>query len=90
MSAASYKMTEMIPLTSAHLIDRSKDAIFELVCVIKWSILSFPVYITKKRQICNDCNRLNCIALNDEAYGLPKERWFRSMLFSVNASRNPI
>ena len=31
MSAASYKMTEMIPLTSAHLIDRSKDAIFELV-----------------------------------------------------------
>ena len=42
------QMTEMIPLTSAHLIDRSKDAIFELVCVIKWSILSFPVYITKK------------------------------------------
>ena len=48
MSAASYKMTEMIPLTSAYLIDRSRDAIFELVCVIKWSILSFPVYITKK------------------------------------------
>ena len=48
MSAASYKTNEMIPLTSAHLIDRSKDAVFELVCVIKWSILSFPVYITKK------------------------------------------
>ena len=33
MSAASYKMTEMIPSTSAHLIDRSEDAIFELVWV---------------------------------------------------------
>ena len=31
MSAASYKMTEMIPSTSAHLIDRSEDVIFELV-----------------------------------------------------------
>ena len=48
MSAASYKMTEMIPSTSAHLIDRSEDVIFELVWVIKRSILSFPVYITKK------------------------------------------
>ena len=33
MSAASYKMTEMIPSTSSHLIDRSEDAIFELVWV---------------------------------------------------------
>ena len=49
MSAASYKMTEMIPSTSAHLIDRSEDVIFELVWVIKRSILSFPVYITKKK-----------------------------------------
>ena len=48
MSAASYKMTEMIPSTSAHLIDRSEDVIFELVSVMKGSILSFPVYITKK------------------------------------------
>ena len=38
----------MIPSTSAHLIDRSEDVIFELVWVIKRSILSFPVYITKK------------------------------------------
>ena len=30
MSAASYKMTEMIPSTSAHLIDRSEYVIFEL------------------------------------------------------------
>ena len=30
-SAAPYKMTEMIPSTSAHLIDRSKDNTFELV-----------------------------------------------------------
>ena len=30
MSAASYKMTEMIPSTSAHLIDGSEYAIFEL------------------------------------------------------------
>ena len=49
MSAASNKMTEMIPSTSAHLIDRSEDVIFELVWVIKRSILSFPVYITKKK-----------------------------------------
>ena len=52
MSAASYKMTEMIPSTSAHLIDRSEDVIFELVWVISYpikrSILSFPVYITEK------------------------------------------
>ena len=48
MSAASYEMTEMIRSTSALLIDRSKDVIFELVSVIKRSILSFPVYITKK------------------------------------------
>ena len=33
MSAASYKMTEMIPSTSAHLIDRSEDVVFELVWV---------------------------------------------------------
>ena len=31
ISAASYKMTEMMPSTSAHLIDRSEDVIFELV-----------------------------------------------------------
>ena len=49
MSAACYKMTEMIPTTSVHLIDRSEDVIFELVWVIKRSILSFPVYITKKK-----------------------------------------
>ena len=49
MSAALYKMTEVIPSTSAHLIDRSEDVIFELVWVIKRSILSFPVYITKKK-----------------------------------------
>ena len=42
-------MTEIIPSTSAHLIDRSEDVIFELVWVIKRSILSFPVYITKKK-----------------------------------------
>ena len=52
MSAAPYKMTEMIPSTSAHLIDRSEDVIFELVWVIKRSILSFPVYITKKNVAC--------------------------------------
>ena len=77
--------------TSAHLIDRSEDAIFDLVCVIKRSILSFPVLINEKRF--NPgliCNRLSCIAFNDVAYGLPKERWLRSMLFSVNTSRNPI
>ena len=34
--------------------------------------------------------RLSCIALNDSAYGLPKKRWSRSVLFSVNTSRNPI
>ena len=59
---------------------------FELVWVIKRSILSFPVHITKKKG--SICNRLSCIALNDVAYGLPKERWFRSMLFSVYTSRN--
>ena len=31
MSAATYKMTEMIVSNSAHLIDRSEDVIFELV-----------------------------------------------------------
>ena len=90
MSAASYEMTEMIPSTSALMIDRSEDqedAIFESAWVIKRSILSFPVYITKKMLI---YNRLSCIALNDAAYGLPEEGWFRSMLFSVNTSRNPI
>ena len=30
------------------------------------------------------CNRLSCIALNDAAYSLLEEGWFRSMLFSVN------
>ena len=45
MSAASYKMTEMIP-TSAHLIDRNEDVVFELVhWVINPLILSFPVNI---------------------------------------------
>ena len=39
----------MIPSTSAHLIDRSEDVIFELLWVIKRSILSFPVDITKKQ-----------------------------------------
>ena len=34
------------PWTSVHLIDRSEDAKFELVWVIKRSILLFPVYIT--------------------------------------------
>ena len=29
MSAATYKMIEMIPSTSAHLIDRSEDVIFD-------------------------------------------------------------
>ena len=48
MSAAAYKMTEMIPSTSAHLIDRSENVMFELVGIIKRSVLSFPVYITKK------------------------------------------
>ena len=51
MSAASYEMTEMIPSTSALMIDRSEDqedAIVESAWVIKRSILSFPVYITKK------------------------------------------
>jgi len=38
----------MILSTSAHLIDRSEDVVFELVWVIKWSILWFPVYITEK------------------------------------------
>ena len=89
MSAASYKTSEMIPSTSAHLIlrfyfrvcafkiqrtrlsrsleqaNRSKDVIFELVWVLKRSILSFPVYITKKKfksyKSHNDCNRLSCI-----------------------------
>ena len=85
MSAASHKMTEMIPSTSAHLIGRSEDVIFELVWVIKRSILSFPV--TKKM---SNFNRLSCIALNNAAYGLPEERGFRTMLFNVNTSRNPI
>ena len=31
MSAALYKMTEVISSTSAHLIDRSEDVVFELV-----------------------------------------------------------
>ena len=31
MSAASYKLTEVIPSTSAPLIDRSEDVMFELV-----------------------------------------------------------
>ena len=30
------------------------------------------------------------IALNNAAFGLSAERWFLSMLFSVNTSRNPI
>ena len=37
------------PWTSVHLIDRSEDAKFELVWVIKRSILLFPVYITLKQ-----------------------------------------
>ena len=48
MSAASYTMTEMIPSTSAHLIDRSEDVIFALIRVIKRSMLSFPGHIAKK------------------------------------------
>ena len=49
MSAATYKMTAgMIASTSAQLIDRIDDVIFELVLVIERSILSFPVYIIKK------------------------------------------
>ena len=48
MSAATYKMIEMIPSTSAHLIDRSEDVIFDFFLVIKRSILSSPVYTTKK------------------------------------------
>ena len=30
VSGVSYEMTEMIPSTSPHLIDRSEDVIFEL------------------------------------------------------------
>ena len=60
MSAASYKMTEIIPSTSAHLIDRSENVIFELVWVIKWSILSFPVHVTKKK-VKSVMARLYCI-----------------------------
>ena len=40
MSAASYKMTEMIPSTSAHLIDRSADVIsvsYETVNIVVFS-----------------------------------------------------
>ena len=61
MSAALYKMTEVIPSTSAHLIDRSEDVVlFELLWVIKWSILSFPVYLLLKKFLI--CNRLSCIS----------------------------
>ena len=45
MSAASYEMIEILDFRS---LDRSEDVIFELVWVIKRSILSFPVYIAKK------------------------------------------
>ena len=83
MLAASYKMTEMIPSTSAHLIDRSEDVIFELVWLIKRSQCRFQ-FISPKKKV------QSVIDSNDAAYGLPKERWFRSMLFSVNTSRNPI
>ena len=36
------------------------------------------------------CNRLSYIALNDVAYGLPKERWFWSMLLSTCQTRHEI
>ena len=39
MSATTYKMTEMIFWTSAHLIDRSEDVVFELV----WVSLSYQM-----------------------------------------------
>ena len=47
MSAASHEMIETLDFRS---LDRSEDVIFELVWVIKRSILSFPVYITKKKK----------------------------------------
>ena len=37
---------EMIPSTSAHMIDRNQDVVFELVWIIKRSVLSFPINIT--------------------------------------------
>ena len=48
-----------------------------------------PIFGAKTDLLDLEC-RVSCIALNDVAYGLPKERWFRSMLFIVNTSRNPI
>ena len=36
MSAATYKMPEMIASTSAHLNDRCEDVIFELCLDIAW------------------------------------------------------
>ena len=43
-----------------------------------------------KKNVKSVTNRLSCLALNDAAYGLSEEPWFRLMLFSVNTSRNPI
>ena len=44
MSAASYEMTEMIRSTSALLIDRSEDVIFELVWVsLSYKTVNFVV-----------------------------------------------
>ena len=85
MSAASYKITEMIPSTSAHLIDRSKVS------------LSYKTINTVVSSLYHQKN-VKCLIDSASAvlhwttwlmHGLPKERWFRSMLFSVNTSQNP-
>ena len=78
MSAASYKMTEMIPIpTSSPLIDRNEDIVFELVWVTKRSILSFPVYI-----------QLYCICLS-RCSASGARRGERVKLFPVSSPSRP-
>ena len=54
MSAVSYKMTEMMPSTSAHLIDRSEDVIFQSITLLVHPIkMGFHIPITIKSNLNN-------------------------------------
>ena len=54
MSAASYKMTEMMPSTSAHLIDPSEDVIFQSITLLVHPIkMGVHIPITIKSNLNN-------------------------------------
>ena len=59
------------------MIDRREDAKFEL---LSGEYCRFQ-FILLKKNVTSVIDSAG-IALNDAAYGLSEERWFRSMLFS--------